>query len=172
MNQERKNILISFARPMAIVIVSIAVVVFGYARIKSQSAEAARLQNEFALLISKSDSQLSLRQDYANAKPEMVKLEQALPTTDELQKIADTITLTAINAGNGISLRLISQLESASKDANFDVRMNGTADSLFSFLSQLEKLPYFIETRDFSVSFSGGFTGNIESGFSLKVYLR
>lgn len=172
MNQERKNILISFARPIAIAIVSVAVIIFGYTRIKSQSAEAARLQNEFALLISKSDSQLSLRQDYANAKPEMVKLEQTLPTTDELQRIADTITLTAINAGNGISLRLTSQLEPASKNANFDVRMNGTADSLFSFLSQLEKLPYFTETRDFNISMSGGFYGNIDAGFLLKVYLR
>lgn len=172
MNQERKKNLIFFIRPILIFAVCGAIIIFGYSRIKSQGAEAARLQNEFALMISKNDSQLSLKQDYEKAKPEMAKLEDALPSTDQLQKIADTINLVAVNTGNIISFRQSSAVESLSKDVSFEININGTMDSLFKFLSEVEKLPYFTETGNFKISFSSGFTGNIGSSFNLKVYLR
>lgn len=172
MNKERKKILIFFARPISIFVVCGALIIFGYSKIKNQSMEASRLQNEFALMISKNDSQLGLKQDYEKAKPEMVKLEVALPSTDQLQKIADTINLVAVNTGNVISLRQSSSAESTSKDVSFEININGTLESLFKFLSEVDKLSYFTETGNFKISFSGGFAGNIGAGFSLKVYLR
>ncbi|MEK7452996.1 MAG: hypothetical protein AAB614_02055 [Patescibacteria group bacterium] len=172
MENKFKKIISYFLRPTIIFIIGGGIIIFSYIKINNYIFEITKVKGDFNALISRTSSQGLLKEQYEAASLKMQKIENALPTTDNLQKVVDAISLAGQKTNNIISVNLVSQVNEDSKDIIFSVSVQGSKDAFFKLLDELEHSRYFSETSNFKITMSNGFSGDFSSSFLLKVYLR
>ena len=161
------------AAVLVITAILIAVAVY---KIKQMTPSLTTKQNAIYQASQTNVVDQNLLNNWEETKPILEKISQALPDPTNLLDYQAALEKAAANAGLGVAVNFSSaNTSSASKISGTDivehqVQVKGDANSINEFLTNVEKLPFYVTLTKFSITFSRGSANEASANLTFKLF--
>ncbi|OGD31819.1 hypothetical protein A3C91_00125 [Candidatus Azambacteria bacterium RIFCSPHIGHO2_02_FULL_52_12] len=162
-------------RSFGIALTCVILLVFIGGRIHANVTEITKARNEIAAFSAKYEQFDQLKKDRETVQSSLGKLENAIPTADNVTIVVDYINSLGIQTGNIVVARFDSNTranEGAFDEIGFSLSVNGTLPSVLNLLSQIESAPYLIAVKTVSLAAEASLSRQLAAQLSGVAYLQ
>lgn len=170
----KKGIML-IARSLGVALASIIVLIFVGRAISAQTQEIIKKRGEFSAFTKKYELIDQLKKGDEFAKQNKAKLDNALPSVDNLTAMSDYINSAANKTGNIATTHFDTTIrtdELEISEISFSINNIGTFQSLTDLLGEIENAPYFMGIKNISLSFQDGIAGQTNAGLTGVAYIK
>ncbi|MBI5913002.1 hypothetical protein HY839_01010 [Candidatus Azambacteria bacterium] len=163
-------------KSFAIAIVSVTALIFLAGAIARTTDSAVRARNDFTMLTKKFGAIDQLTRDNDSLAGVTEKLESAIPTMDDLTRVEEYLTVTAVQTTNDITMQFSGgvgpSVGNALAELPLTIQLSGTQKTLSDFLRTLESAPYLISVKSVSLSFSDSAPDAVTAQIAATLFLE
>lgn len=162
-------------RAFGVALTCVLLLIFFGGKIRATVTEITKARNEIAVFTAKYEQFDRLKKDRDMVQGSLGKLENAVPTADNVTVIVDYINSLGIQTGNIVVARFDANTranEGAYDEIGFSLSVSGTLPSVLNLLSQIEGAPYLIAVKTVSLAAETSFSRSLTAQLSGVAYLQ
>jgi len=160
----------------AVLVITASLIAFAVYKIKQMTPGLTTKQNMIYSSLQSNVVDTNLLNNWEETKPILEKISQALPDPTNLLDYQAALEKAGADAGLGVAVNFSSaNTSSASKisgtsPVEHQVQVKGDANSINEFLTNVEKLPFYVTLTKFSITFSRGSTNEASANLTFKLF--